>query len=460
MVVKTEHEAGEVDKAVNETIRDFSQNANIKGFRKGRIPRKTLELFMGKNAIYRETLQRLANKALHTVMNEYELELIAEPKYKLGDLAEGKSLEIEFTLEARPEIELPDMGSLVAEKIIYKVRDSDVDEGLRQVLESSAKVEPTDEDRPARIDDIAEIQYSSYDTDAGGVCIEKDRKNTFFLSNIRSDFANAIIGHVPAEELSFNITLEDDYPDPKLAGRTIRYDLEILNFMRRIVPEANDETVREISRGKYNTVDELKSEIRRQLEEDASARSEASLQESALTILAENTEIDIPDGMVDRQYKIMRGEQDRQLQRNVGQSLDDYLANNNLSVGEFEGRLRKNAEERVRNTLVLDALAERDGILFTSDDINAEIMTMAAAMRVNAQQLADSLGKNTQEFTNVASRVRTRNTIKHLASLVSVTEREEDYHAPHPHNHDHNHEHEEAAEDTGPHTHDEGAAEQ
>lgn len=468
VVVKTEHEAGEVDKAVSRMVRDLSNKANIKGFRKGHVPRKTLELFMGKNSIYKEVMEQLANEALETVVSEYELDLIADPKFKLGDFAEGKPFEVEFTFEARPEVELPDISSLVAEKTVYKVLDGDVEEGLRQVLESNAKVVPSDEDRPAQASDIVEVQYSSSAAAPDGAVreLEKDKKNTFYLSNLRRDLADAIIGHKPAEELSFDIKLEDDYPDPGMAGHTVHYELEILNLMKRIVPEANDETVSEISRGKYNTVDELKSELRAQMENDASAHGEASLQESALKALAENAKVDIPESMVDRQYGTMRNERDRQLRRDLNLSLGDYLANNNLSVDEFDGRLRKNAEETVRNTLVLDALAERDGISFTSDEINAEIMGMAAEMRVNAQQLADSLGKNTKELSNVASRVRTKNTIKHLASLVTVVEHEQDYGAAHSHDHGHDHDHDhdrdrkEDAEDNEPHTHDEGDAEQ
>jgi trigger factor len=155
----------------------------------------------------------------------------------------------------------------------------------------------------------------------------------------------------------------------------------------------------------------------------------------------------------------MRSEQDGQLQRNLNQSLDDYLANNNLSVDEFDERLRKSAEATVHNTLVLNALADRDEILYTQDDINAEIMNMAAAMRVNAQQLADSLDKNTEELANVVSRVRAKNTIKYLASRVSVVEYEENYSTAHSHDHNHGHE-EEARPEPHEHAHDEGDAEQ
>jgi trigger factor len=424
VVVKVEYESDEVDAAVGGIVRELSKKASIKGFRKGRVPRKTLELMVGKNSIYRETLEKLAGAALENIVSEYDLNLVVDPKLELGELAEGRSLGIEFTFEVRPEVSLPDISTLSAEKIIYTVYDEEVEAGLRQILESNAHFEPLGDDRPAEKDDIVEALYSSYLVQNGGKLksLEKDKKSTLHLSTLRQDIAEAIIGHRPAEELSFDIKLEDDYPNWKMAGSTVRYDLEILNFMKRVVPEANDEVITEISGGKYRSVDEIKAELRKQLEEDASARSEASLQESAVKALAEAAEVDVPETMIDRQYLAMRREHDNQLQRSLKRSLDDYLTDNNLSVEEFDGNIRKRAEETVRNTLVLDALAERDEISFTQDDVNEELIRMASGMRINPQEMADMLGANRKEFTNLTMRVRTRNTVKHLAALVKTTE--------------------------------------
>jgi trigger factor len=444
VVVKAAYEAGEVDRAVGKTVRELSNSANIKGFRKGHVPRKTLELYIGKNSIYKETLEYLANEALESVTAEYELDLAAEPKCRFGDLSEGSPLDMEFTFEVRPEVTLPDISSLAAEKIVYTVSDDQVEEGVRQVLESGAKLEPTGEDRPAAEGDIVEAEYSSYSVEDGGTLkeLESRRKNTLYLANLRRDIAESIIGHKPAEELTFDIKLEDDYPDAKMAGRTVRYKLEILDLMKRVVPEATDENVSDLSKGKYGTADELKAEMRRQLERDAEERSAASLQESAVKALSEAAQVDVPESMTDRQYLAMRRERDGQLQRNLSQSLEDYLKNNNLSVEEFEDNLRKRAGEIVRNTLVLDALAERDEISFTSEDLDEEIMLMANGMRINPQELADSLSKNKKEFTSLAMRVRTKNTVKHLASLVQVEEKAPEKHDhDHDHLHDHNHNH-------------------
>lgn len=424
VVVKAEYEAPEVDRAINRTVRDLSNKANIKGFRRGHVPRKTLELFFGKNGIYREALEHLAGEALESVVSEYDLDLVAEPKAKLDEIAEGKPLSMEFTFEVRPEVTLPDISELSAEKVVYGVEDAEVDEAFGQILESNAKLEPVDEDRPATKDDIVETEYTSYAAGEDGEqkVLEENQKSTLMLATLRPDIADAIIGHRLAEEFSFEITLEEDYPDARMAGTTIRYEMEILQFMKRVVPEATDENISTFSKGKYSTIDELKTELRRQLEENAAERSMGTLRESAIKALAAASEVDVPESMIDRQYTAMRREQDGTLQRDLKQSLEEYLKNNNLSVDEFDGNLKKKAEEIVRNTLVLDALAERDNINFTSDELNEEIMRMASSMRVNPQELADSLGKNREEFTSMAMRVRSRNTINHLASLVKVVE--------------------------------------
>ncbi|MDR1471602.1 MAG: trigger factor [Synergistaceae bacterium] len=425
VVVKAGFESGDVRRAVGETIRELSSKANIKGFRKGHVPRKTLELYFGRPAIYRDTLERLAGQALDSVVSEYDLDLVAKPKGSFGEIVEGLPLDLEFTFEVRPEVSLPDISSLSAERTVFSVKDSDVEESFRQILESNATIEPIDDDRPAAGEDIVEAQYSSYliQDDGNRKKLEEDKKNVLHLATLRADIAEAIIGHKPAEEFSFEIKLEDDYPDARMAGRAIHYEIEILNFMRRVVPEAVDERIAEISKGRYKTVDEIKSDLRSQMEETAKERGESTLRESAIKALAAASEVDVPEGMINRQYDAMRREHDGHLQRNLNRSLDDYLKDNNLNADEFDGNLRKRAEDIVRNTLVLDALAERDEITFTSDDISKEIMVTANRIKVNPQELADSLSKDKEAFASLAARVRTMNTMKHLASMVRVTEK-------------------------------------
>jgi trigger factor len=424
IAVKAEYEAGEINKAVGQTIRELSSKVSLKGFRKGHVPRKTLELYFGRNKIYSETAERIVREAMEGIVSEYELDLVATPKLNIGEIEEGQPFSAEFTFEVRPEVTLPDLASVEAIKTIYGTDEVQVDEGLNQLLESNARFEPIDDDRPATLDDIVETQYTTYSVNKDGSTsvIEGEKKNVMILKSVRRDIADNIAGKKPAEEFSFEITLEDDYPDPRLAGTSVRYDMEILQFMKRTVPEATDENVAEISKGRYNTVDELRAELRKQIENTAKERSESSLRESAIKALAASAEIDVPDTMIDRQYDAMRKDQDARLRQDLGLTIDEYMLKNSLNVSEYEGKLRERAAEIVRNTLVLDALSEKEQISFTSEDLNEEIMRMARSARVNPQELADALSKDKDEFSSLAMRVRTRNTMNFLAGKVSVRE--------------------------------------
>jgi trigger factor len=423
VVVKSEYEALEVDKAVSRSVRELSNKVNIKGFRRGHVPRKTLEMYFGRGAIYRETLESLARQAMEEIVLEYDLDLIADPKLDPGELKEGAPLTVTFTFEVCPEVKLPDIALIEAEKVIYKVEDAEVDEELHGLLETKTRIEPTDEDREAVMDDIVETLYTSYRVEDGDKVeeLERDQKSTLHLSTLREDIVESIVGHKLAEEFSFDIKLEDDYPDKRMAGITIRYDMEILRIMKRVVPEETDETIEEITEGEYKTVDEFKAELRRQLEQNAVDRSDASLRESALAALVDASEVDVPETIVDRQYEAMKRDHDRIL-KNINKSREEYLKKNNLSVAEFEDSLRAHAELIARNTLVLEELAERDAISFTSDEINEEIIRISRITRKNPQEMADILSKNSEEFTNLVSRIRIRNTLRHLASLVKVKE--------------------------------------
>ncbi len=183
VVVKSVYEASEVDKTVSRTVRELSNKVNIKGFRKGHVPRKALEMYVGRGAIYRETLENLAQQALDEIVAEYDLDLVTNPNLDAKELKEGEPLEITFTFEVRPEVKLPELASLEAEKIVYRVQDADVDEELHHLLEANAKLEPIDEDRPATMDDIVETQYTSYRVEGDDNAVELERN---FSSTSRS----------------------------------------------------------------------------------------------------------------------------------------------------------------------------------------------------------------------------------------------------------------------------------
>ena len=121
--MKAEFEAEEVQKAVDATYRNISSKANIKGFRKGHVPRKTLEMFFGKKGINAETAENLSQQAIDKMIEDYELKLIAEPTVKPGEIEEGKPFEVTVTFEVTPEVTFPELDTVEAVKTVFKTTD-------------------------------------------------------------------------------------------------------------------------------------------------------------------------------------------------------------------------------------------------------------------------------------------------------------------------------------------------
>ena len=116
---KAQFTAEEVNKAIENTYKDISKKANIKGFRKGKVPRRMLELYFPKDAACAETLEKLLGDAIDNMVEEFELKLIADPDLKPEPLKENEPYEFTVTFEVTPEVTLPELGEIEAEKTIY-----------------------------------------------------------------------------------------------------------------------------------------------------------------------------------------------------------------------------------------------------------------------------------------------------------------------------------------------------
>ena len=184
LVIKSEVEADSFAKAVSDAARDLSRKANLKGFRKGHVPRKTLELFFGKETLYQEALERLLPRVVDELLQEYDLVLIDEPKIQMGTVEEGKPLDVEFTFEVRPEVTLPNPESLTATRPLHTVDEDLVDQQIQKVLEMNATLLPLEEQRTITPEDIVDLRYNSYVLEGEKQeSLETDQKSPVELQN-------------------------------------------------------------------------------------------------------------------------------------------------------------------------------------------------------------------------------------------------------------------------------------
>ena len=319
IVLKAEFDAEQVNKAIDNTIKDLSKKANIKGFRKGHVPRRTIELYFGMKGICAEALEKIVPKAIDKMIEEYELSLIAEPKLEPGDLREGEPFTLQVIFEVTPEVTLPDIETIEAEKTLFKATEEMRDENIVRLLESRSELTPTYEEREITKDDFVSVKYTSLTADPDGTVtpVENDQKTELHLGqeNMRPEVVEAIIGKRPGDKASVEFSVEDDPQNKELAGKKMRYEIEVLGIMKRITPELTDETVVEMTQSRHKTVDEFKEEVMSQLKAAAEQHSLDSLKDSAVRKLCDLSDVELPETLITRQKEAMKADQAQKIRK-------------------------------------------------------------------------------------------------------------------------------------------------
>ena len=415
----------EVTKAIEDTYRKISKNANIKGFRKGKVPRRTIELYFPKSSVIAETLEELIPNALDKMVEDFELKLIGDPDLHPGELKEGEPYEFTVKFEVIPEFEIPELSEIEADKRVYPVTDGIVDEQIEGILEKHAQINPTYEDRPLTKDDYASVQYDTYITHEDGTetKAEDGKKTELFLGSetMRPEVVDAIIGRVPGDVVSVELPVEGDEAKKDKVVKS-RYEIEILGILKKEKPELTDEYVAKFTNSQHKTVDELKQEVRKQLEASYKKQGEDELKEDAVFKLTDKTEFEVPQTLIARQLESIKKQQEQNILRETKMTVDKYIESTGMDKAAYEADLAKSAERIVKRSLILDAIAEANDIEWTREELSGEIVQMANMNGIDPKKLLDYVYGDKDRLYEIADRIRIRKTVDFIASKVKVNE--------------------------------------
>lgn len=432
VVVKADFDAEQVTKAVDATYKKLSTKVNINGFRKGHVPRKTIELYFGAKAINEEALEEIIPQALDEMVEEYELKIIAEPDIKHEDLEDGKPFTLTATFEVSPEFDLPELDDIEAEKIIFTPTDAMVDDNVARLLEAHSEVIPSYEEREAVKTDYLSLKYTSSVIDRDGKAseVEKEQKTEVNLGqeNMRPEVVDALVGKKPGDTVSIDFAVDEKDENKELSGKMMHYDMEILGIMKKVTPELTDETVEKITGGQNKTVAEFKETVMKELKASADRQSEESLKDSAIAKLMNATEIEIPESMLKRQKDALTADQEARIKRESGMTMDDFFEKSGVKKEEYDKEIEDAAAKIVKRGLILEAIAEANDIEWTREEIDAEIKKMALSSRIDPKKLHEYVYSDRDRIYEIAEKVRNRKTLDFLITKVKVKDvSEEEY---------------------------------
>ena len=424
--MKVEFEPAEFAKNVDTAAKELASKVNIPGFRKGHAPRKILEMRFGKQAIFAEALEKMLPDAIETIVKEYELDLIDEPDVKIDTMEEGSPVEITMTFEVTPEIALPDLKEITVERAVAEVNDETLDKTIEEIKVQNSTLVPV-EDRGITSSDTAEIEYFTVVAGEEGE-EERHGPDTTTLdlnqSSVRTEIRDALIGKKTGETAETSVLVEEDYPEKKLVGKTLRYEMTVKTVKERILPGLEPEFFKKVLQQDCDTLEAFREEVKKRIFERMKADNQSRAEYDAVELITGKAVLDVPEKLVQRQVEAMEKEDEERIQRSRKISMDEYLAESSVSRQEYGENLRKQAEAIVRRSLVLDKIGDEMDVSVGKEDFEAEMGSLASTYGIDAERLVNSLFKDEKRLTEMANRIKYKKTVSAIMDAITVNDAE------------------------------------
>ena len=380
--------AQEAVKYYNEAAKRFAQYVNIPGFRKGKAPRNIVEQHVGEERIKQEALERALPQIFSEVIRENKFDLVTQPNVESYDFKVGEDLKITAKLELRPEVTLGEYKNLKVDVEEYKTPEDAMQKSIDGLLNQHA-TEVVVTDRKTKADDIIVFDFEGY---VNGEKIEHGDAKNYRLDLANSSFipgfAEQLVDKTLGEEFEINVTFPKEYHEEKLAGQPAVFKCKINEIKTKVLPELNDEFVQKV--GPFKTVDELKEDIQKYLDsqkEDANrTRSEKAIFEKVV----ENAKVDIQPTMIDRETDMLIEEYKQKLQM---QGFTWEQALQAQSYDEIRNGLREDAQVRVKNSLIIDAIAKAENINVEQADFTSKLVELSRMYQMDTKALVGQLSQ-------------------------------------------------------------------
>lgn len=364
----------EFEKAIQKAYLKNRNKFNIPGFRKGKAPRKIIELNYGEGIFYEDALNIILPQAYEEAVESLELEPVDSPEVDIEQLEKGKPVILKIEVTIKPEVKLGNYKSIEVEEVEYNVTDEDVERELKAIQEKNARIIDAS-DREIKEGDIVTIDFKGFidgEQFEGGTA-ENQRleigSNTFVQG-----FEEQLIGKKKGDKVDVKVTFPEDYFNENLRGKEATFEVVIHEVKEKELPKLDDEFAKDVS--EFDTLEEYKNSIRERLEKEAKDREKIEFENKLVDKVVEEAEVDIPEAMIEHQIEHEIDDFNYRL-RLQGLDIDQYLNLTNSKLEDLKKQIRPLAEKKVKTDLVLEVIGKKENIKVTEEDIDKELERIA-----------------------------------------------------------------------------------
>ncbi len=405
--------------AVTKAFKKVGQKVTVPGFRKGRAPRPILERHVGKEYITSEAIELVFPEVYNQAVTQTGIEPIDQPFVEAIDFADEDDSRVDkltVHVAVKPEVFLKEYKGLAAERLVKQVKDEDVENVLNQTRENFAQLAAADHDT-VQNDDFALIDFEGF---IDGQPFQGGAAKNYILQigsgQFIPGFEEQLIGTSLEEEKIVQTKFPEDYHEKELAGKDVEFKVTVHELKTKQLPELDDEFAKDV--GEFETLDDLRKNIRQNLQASVASDADNRVKEAIIDAAAAEAEVEIPEVLIDR-------EADRLLlnymSRLAMQGIDPAPIRD--KADEFRKDLAPAAEKSVRQNLVLEAIANKEGISVSPEEIETEIERIIADDTAHADEIRQRFA-NQDRRSRLAEAIRIEKTIDFLVENAAITERE------------------------------------
>ena len=382
--------------AQKKAFNKIKRNINIPGFRKGQAPVALIKKQVPVQNILMDAVEEIANQVLSESVEEHDLWLVARPTLSIDEINEEKVI-LKFICAVKPEVKLGEYKNLPVKKKATRVTQKEIDAEVERLRERYADME-IKEDGAVENGDTAVIDFEGFKDD---VAFEGGKGEDYPLEigsgSFIPGFEEQLIGMSKGESKDINVTFPENYGAADLAGQPAVFKVTVKDIKCKVLPEANDELVKEAKIKDVETLEDYRAYMKKSLSENKERENEENFTNELLTKIVENAEVEIPDAMIDSETDQMVNEFKQRLSAQ-GFTLEQFAAVTGQDEEIIRGEMRKDAEKKVNVRLVLEAIAEAEDLTVSDEDIDAELQRIADQYGMPLEQVKQLISNDAVSY--------------------------------------------------------------
>ncbi len=410
----------DITKELNIAYNELKKKADVKGFRKGKIPRKVLENRFSKD-VHADVAPRLIQEVFIKAIKEHDLNIVGGPQMDPPELDPENAYIFDITVEIKPELDDIEFEGIALEKTKYEISDGEIESQIHMIQKTMAKKETVTEERPVKDGDFVLIDYQGFLNDKP---FDPTPKIENYVMGIGQDgmpkeFSEKLTGVIPVQDIEIEVLYPDDFHDENFKGKTIVYKVKLKEIQEEVLPEINDDLVKDL--GQFETLDDVRTSIRENLEKGYARRIQHELSEQVFKNLLEKYEFEVPEAMIEGELNGIIAEAEQSFTAN-----NTSLEEAGLSKDTLKTQYRDVAEKQARRHLILDKIISQEKLELTDEELEKSFEEMAMGMNAPVDSVKNYFNMDPKQLDFYKHTQLEKKAVDIIIEKGSITEVEPD----------------------------------